>query len=1139
MATISREELDNISKATKALEGYTKAVEKNNEALKKHEEFAKEINDLSDEYNKMIDASAKKYKKTSRAKLVAEAKLLKFERDNMKAGQKKKDLTKKLSSLSKRLTAEEKRELALEKTKYNLTNKSNKLERAAYKNKERELKVNATQADKMLKRDEKIYKERKKVFSTKNLDAYRKGFSRALSGKGNFKQAMTNYRESMKEQMKLAAKTGKGMDVKINTNEVRKELFESFAKVDIDRSLFGRFEASEKRAMRKLARDYENATTPDERLEIARRAQVIKKVTELEKKEAKEIEEAKMEAAAHVARTRPGSKGLETLTGMGSSAAGGIKGFFKGDQAGVQKSEVQTKAWAEQAKKAGGSLKFLGGGLEALSKGLAMIGKLNWVFALLGAVKALISAVNELDKFMKALNQTFLELAGPSVGIGNVKDEMGRFNKEIFDLGRNIKLGIQGEEVQSMFKAMGGAGMSLQGVMQKIGSYGKAIESARAMSLQFGVSFDKMGGDMTSQMIDLNSSLDDVAKNFNKLSFDAAKAGISSDKFYQTVESTAMSLSYYGNNVKYVSGLLRDFYKTGNLAFKDAAKVTDTFATAFENMDENARRKFINLTAGPATDKAIENLIADAEKKKKDLGEEAIKDPKRKNEIQKQIDATDALIREFQAAQTKEDKSYDMGARQVILPYMSKYVMPMLMGALQNVGTDATGEKISLTALVRDIFPGLDQNQVFKGIIQQADIAAITYEKLNASLVDSIRNNDRFGSQVKDLTKQYAEGKVTFADIKDRLAGLMKSAAPGATDEEIGKLLDATENNPSVILKGLKGDRTDLVNDFISYMGTLNKGDAKISEKNRQELIGAITPLEKYAEITKDYLKFAAGDLLKGILAATSETAAGIGYLVEGNKKARKAKEKDDKERSRFATSGKAGDVSNIVKQMIAMEEAKKTATPEYEDLKNKLKGYTGSKATGGMAEHHAQNVRMEYEVKKSLESELIGLIKQRDEAAARDEDVSVIEKKIDDANAAMKSATGSADRALGGEVEKYKPAEFSFNEAPEADALTLSSGYAKLSEGDVVVHGREMADVIGRKFGGFADRVAGSMKPLAAPASGTARANQYNWGGVNINFNAPADASNPAAYRNMFVDAVEQIFDRKMYAEKSKGKGR
>lgn len=1085
MASFSDKELEALKKFVKKANEANIEVENLNKVEKELLGTLTNIDSLTDSYHKKVESFNKKEK-------IAQALLAKAEVKNARNKKKIIAAKKKDLALSKELTEEEK-ELVKEQSK-----SINNIKKA--EDNLKKVKVEAASVS--------------KAFNPSNIKDKLRSVLKGALGK---KEVGAGFRY-IQDKMKVLERYERRHGVKIFD-------MKSLKKSGLNIEFLNYLDNTINDPVKKMGEDAKNSLV--EKFEQA--GNDISKKIKIIKAYARDVEisEAAVESKKHIEEVsgmRGGKlhKGAEVVTGMGSSLAGAGKSLFRGDQRGLSSAADQMSALGRASKGMGGVLGGIGKGLGALGDGLAALGKLNWVFALIGAVRAMISAVNELDKFMKALNQTFLELAGPSVGIGNVKDEMKRFNNEVFNLGRNVKLGLKGEEIQGLFKAMSGSGMSLQGVMKRVGSYGEAIEKARTMSLQFGVSFDKMGGDMTSQMIDLNSSLDDVAKNFNKLAFDASKAGISSDKFYQAVEASAMSLSFYGNNIKYVSGLLGDFYKTGNLAFKDAAKVTDTFATAFENMDENARRKFITLAGPEATSKAFEGAIVDAEKKRKSLEAEAIKDPSRKKEIQAQIDVTDALIRQLERA-----KGGSLGEQQVALPYITKSVMPMLMSALEGLGTGPGGEKMSLMAVAKSILPNLDQNTIFKGLIQQADITTIKYEKLNSELTENIRNNSKYSTQIRELTKQYESGKFNdFSVIKDKLMGLFKAAAPGATEEELSGILEATENNPSIILKGLKGDRAELVNDFISYIGTLNKGSSNLSEEGSRQLIGAITPLEKYAEITKEYLKFQIGDkLLSGILAATSESASHLGYLVEAGR-AKHLKERDEAKKAAFATGNMPGVVSDLVRKLMAMENAGTqidkdgNIAKDYEDIQNDLKKITSDKVTGPLAESYASNVRSEQMYIKDFYKRKWDLEKEEKSAQTDYEKGKIKEKQ----------------EAMVKEWDSRKTAKGALLDSVEGAMAVIAEKKARANSEKLTFKNLSLLQQQTDSSAGVANRVVGTMKPHAIPASGTAMTNQNNWGGININFNAPADSSNPSAYRNMLVAAIEQVWDRKMYEEKKKG---
>ena len=307
-----------------------------------------------------------------------------------------------------------------------------------------------------------------------------------------------------------------------------------------------------------------------------------------------------------------GGKYSEIMRGKARGGVGGSlktvfgKSGFKSTVDAANNLKSYGKAAAFAAKQTGSAR----GAVGLFAKNLLDIKKANAFGLIVAGLKAFISTSIKLNKFLTGVNKQFLEVAGPAGSLGDVSGSMKTFGDTVYDLGRNMKMGLKADDIQGLFKSVSGAGLSIQGLMQRVGDYGKVIDGARRMSLQFGVSFQEMGTMMTGQMMNLRSSLEDVRSTFNSLSYDAARAGIQSQKFYQTIESASMSLSFYGNFLKSTSARLRDILDVGNMGFKDASEHATNMMNIFKNMGLDQRRAFVTV-AGP---EKIRGMFADQTK---------------------------------------------------------------------------------------------------------------------------------------------------------------------------------------------------------------------------------------------------------------------------------------------------------------------------------------------------------------------------------------------------------------------------------------------------------------------------------------------------------------------------------------------
>ncbi|MCX7914296.1 MAG: hypothetical protein N2511_06905, partial [Thermodesulfovibrionales bacterium] len=172
------------------------------------------------------------------------------------------------------------------------------------------------------------------------------------------------------------------------------------------------------------------------------------------------------------------------------------------------------------AKASGKGISILSTGIAGIGMAIKSLGLLGGLGLLIQGIVAVVKTVNEMDKFLKQFNKTFLKLYGPTVLMEDVGKSMKLFTDSIFNLQKQLKYGLTDEDIVNMFKGISEAGLSLQGILTRVsGGYGRIIEEAAKIHLEFGVAIEEAGSMLGEQMMDLRASLDDVVKGFKVLSY--------------------------------------------------------------------------------------------------------------------------------------------------------------------------------------------------------------------------------------------------------------------------------------------------------------------------------------------------------------------------------------------------------------------------------------------------------------------------------------------------------------------------------------------------------------------------------------------------------------------------------------------
>lgn len=1025
-------------------------------------------------------------------------------------------------------------------------------------------------------------------------------FSRAgvnLKGKlGDIKKELEQTTDKSLRGSEAIIKMGKSL------NRISKDIEKSEKELESYRKVSSQSSSSAKKDLEKQAiarkKDLENQKRIlTEKLENEKKSvdQILKERRRLEKEEKKILKEAEGTSKQKSPKSRRTPEGLkpsirsktertrgEKWVGAFSEArqgfsnaflparSEGLGGFIKSSleaPAKAGRSAGQLNEWAEASE----GLKVLTKAVGGLSKALSFLSKAGWIGMVVSALVKVAKAFNTAEKFITKLNKAFLTMAGPTSGFSDVPNAMREFNKEIHNLRRNLKLGIMPKDIQEMFGAMSGAGMSLQGVKQNVGSYGKAIQEARALSIEFGTSMKDMGGMIAENMMTLRDSLDNVSQSFRKMAYDASKAGISSDKFYRIVNNATSSLSFFGNYLKTGSSLLTSFYKAGELGLKDAENAVSGIMKAFSGIDYKKGLKLINVLGGSKVKDLFGSIV------KKD--EEEIEKARKKLEFKSsQLYATEdesvrkklseeitALREDLEGKQARSGRlskafgAYNAGNPEELALQVGRLAekpvetISLLMDKakgyslaeieiMQNIlglTQEQTTYVKSLLETTKDNFKGFVTNntkvlnKVFKGNVENinafkelisARAAGATGAELNTVLGDFHKALKEAGIEEDEITTFMSSLNTNIDNnMIDPLVTLLDNIASG---KAIGKALEGIDLKAAAIR---------------SVEGRMSREDVKLMKSTDEkiaEIIKQTTTAEDYMDIMKESGKFFAADtvgnlkILTGLTASILGWVADIGRTVTADKreKARGIKEKLIEEEL-----GKLG-IQDKIKNRLnsASAEFKKIVGTDIgdEQLTKVLKGELGAKGLG-VDEKKFEAFREQMKAKDAFEGNFKDLVK-----ILGDYNKAIAEKKEDLVKKGVGSVYVEAKQEAEMQYQKGFSAGKSVSESfknktlkESANKLSIKPDF-KTTRGGLALLNRD--DMVFRPPAAGVAGAAGTMTPKVMkeifPANslkggGGASSVKYevNLGGLNIN----GDVADPAVVRK----AAQNIGDMVLQA--------
>jgi len=513
--------------------------------------------------------------------------------------------------------------------------------------------------------------------------------------------------------------------------------------------------------------------------------------------------------------------------------------------------------------------KVLGSLGGAMTKLAGPAGVAITALSALGAtIKFVAKKVVELDHFQKELNREYLKMAGPTVG-GKALRNMEEFNKSLFNLPQKLRLGLDSKDMQKMFGEMSGAGMSLEGVIQNMGSYGRAIDETRKLSLQFGVDFSRMGSMIADQMLTLRSTLEEVSDSFGKMSYDAQQAGISSEKFYQSVTAATSSLSFYGNYIEYASSLISEFTKNATLGFKDAGDVVGGLMDKFKDVREN--RKIVSLLGMDKIQEMTQKQTEAAKKAVESFNDQI--DAIRKSGLdQRKQDIMVAKLQKERAAKLAEIGQTEEFARGADRDITSASAAVTHLNPVELVKEVLDGRGLNIvTSNLTETFEYLNRTagvtwKQFDSLRRSAQQAAQEVKNSlgriwNSEEVNALKGSGEAFDIIVKKMESVAKKDTSFETVRESVESALDDVE-GLSEGFKDGIMRVLERSPKIGLELLKGGKGGLFGKIAEkvkkevddYRSTLTGPDSK----EQQQMLA-----QKQAEIASKYYEEAWQSILK------------------------------------------------------------------------------------------------------------------------------------------------------------------------------------------------------------------------------------------------------------------------------------
>jgi len=1060
-------------------------------------------------------------------------------------------------------------------------------------------------------------------FDVSELNKYSESLNRAMM-----------YASALKTQMEALEKAGqKGGDLYRNYSNELKKCEASIVKLRVSAEpykklqrelsdIFPRLTKNTKifeDVIKNLSDEYKESTeaaiemadmTKDQYNKMLESAEQYKKAlekmtgepVEWKMKTRKEIkQEARLGLTEKVGGKARGALGsLGGVLGMKPAVLGKAAGAFDKVWDNAKKVGPAFKGVAKELSIAGNGAGMFMGALNLLGKALLA----NPIGLLVGSLAAVMTVVNDLDKMIKGLNKSWREMAGSPVLLKNIRGSMKEFNDSLFVVSRNMRLGIKAGDAQDFFKALTATGVSLEGVKSRVGDYNTVIEAAFTNSRMFGVSFNEMGTMMGDQMMNLRSSLDDVTNAFKTMSYDAAVAGVSSQKFYQVVENASMGLSFYGNYLKAASGMLRKFSDTGVMGFKDASDTVATLLGTIKGMGSESRMQLISVLDPKNVQSMFGKYLDETDKQIDDQTKKIEKLQGRKGRTEAEEDQLKAAKDQLEAmkgnrALVRERlQTGDITGLQSVLDVLSDKVPEMAFDYLRNVHVDPFKDVLATQKLLQQMFRW--NEDMANKVMKKATIVMDNFRNNMGDLTSAFQGAsdkskiDELGAKVKKFFEDPTSSP--FKTMDDMMAEARKVLSEqGFKGTALESAMDLIKDGGSVFL--------DMAHDIQVGTMTLAKAqdyaikiaaakvpalEGDMKDEQLQDLIKQTTPIADYLEIGAEGVKYAlaSGDIQNTIALATTQTARYAGDIIswltkkvkepkgetERYKEIYSAKMRLEKEAQALEKAGKKDEAKRVRKSLkdteVALKEQEKRLSTMPHVLRRVREEVEGDATLSG--EKYLQNVKeireRESEMQEKRSEDFvdqktydewmkstqarIDLLKQENKVSEERALTYKPETALKMAGTATGAAIGAAIPGLefltiplfgmlgewlakkgGRSLEQGMVPDVEAAAKKEAeekkDFLASRGGWVKVSAGDLVLDSLSMAKGMGAGRGQLMGYGRGIMRNDQRSSS---------IGPIYLNFNAPLSGK-PEDYQKVFVQAMNDIVNRRLYEEKMRTK--
>lgn len=472
--------------------------------------------------------------------------------------------------------------------------------------------------------------------------------------------------------------------------------------------------------------------------------------------------------------------------------------------------------------KAGGTLVKMGEGLEGLAGKLG--GKLGvW----LAVFQVLVDTAVTIDSFVKEANKNFAAIRGPDIMTADVHKQFVTFNSALYNTKKNIEDGLQPEEIGNFTAAMGQAGMNVSNLTVNADSFREYVTEAAKAHRNLGVGLNTIAGYMEVMMQRQKMGLAETKKAFREITIDAQKTGLSVEQFWNVVQNSTVSMSFYGNFIKEASHNLKTLSDTGVSSIDDVSAATNDMFQAFFKGSTSSKMGFLLIAknAGLTLDKVKADLKARAKEY-----EQMSKESGMKCLIQESYRYHDLALK---AEQTSEGDITTIASNLALLANkMPSYLLYAMKGAISGQ------DKLNLSSI-------LNGNQLLEmenglqniGLSSKKtlDLIAAAPQYVVNHLVQDTKNLKKIsGDQSKTVVQIKEINEDSTPEDIDKMAETLKTQLNVGPDQakNIAKAISGSSWIKDLIISGFNSGDLSKISSSIDTLGRARDEGTKILLRN-------------------------------------------------------------------------------------------------------------------------------------------------------------------------------------------------------------------------------------------------------------------------------------------------------------------